>query len=169
MSILPVNPSPALAASLAGGQEPPSLEFPDRFVDAAVAILDAEAPGTFKVAPMPDKVENFDIGESDGAIIVHWRGSKYQFSAGAQPVVGQSSFDVDVHVIARGVTGASGAPNIIERIRVIFQNRRVAGALPLAPVEDGFVDQKEGVWRYYIAFRGGRPAIGAQRAHEERS
>jgi len=148
----------------AATMEPP-VEWPERFVQAVVAVLSAEAPGAFRVDAMPDKVAEYDIASYDGAILVHYRGSKYVGGNGRSPAVLQRRFDFDVHVIARGLAGKAGAPNVVEAVRRILQNRQIEGSLPLAPVEDGLHAEEKGAWIYVITFRGEIPAIGGRHPH----
>ncbi|MFT4098174.1 MAG: Gp37 family protein [Rhodoblastus sp.] len=160
MSYLPDQLAPAVAASIEAAATAPPLEWPGRFVQAMVAILNAEAPGSFMIDEMPDKPGEVDISNRDGAIIVHYRGSKYAVSPSADPVRQQRTFDVDVHVVARGLKGRTGAPNAMELVRKMFQARRVEGAGPLSVVADGFHAEDGGIWDYVISFRGQLPAVG---------
>ena len=157
--------TPAVAAQLAAAKALRPLEWPGRLTQAIVDILEHEAPGNFRVAAMPDKVTEFDIGEYDGAIIVHYRGSRYAGQSSAMAAVLQRTFDIDIAVLARGVQGETGAPNVVEAIRRILQNRQVEGSSPLAPVEDGLTSQDGLIWTYTIMFRGQVPAIGGNFPH----
>lgn len=141
------------------------LSWPTRFVERIVAILDAEAPKTFKVAPFPDDPKDFDLGEYEGAILVYWKGAKYLARPGAQPASVQREFAIDVAVVARGASGRNGAPEIIERVRLILQNRNILGATPLVPVDDGITGQTEHVYRYDITFKAQAPAVGGNWPH----
>jgi len=159
------SPSAAVAAQFEAAKAPRPLEWPGRIVAALVEILTQEAPGNFRVAAMPDRIAEFDIGEYDGAIIVHYRGSRYTGQANAMAAMLQRSFDIDIAVLARGIQGETGAPNVVEAIRRILQNRQVEGSSPLAPVEDGLTSQDGLIWTYTIMFRGQIPAVGGNWPH----
>ncbi|MDE2577950.1 MAG: hypothetical protein KGL46_04010 [Hyphomicrobiales bacterium] len=160
--------SPAVTARLAdmrAQRTEDDLQWSGRFVRECVGVLNREAPQTFLIDEMPDNIRKVDIGTRDGAIIVHYRGSKYSVGAGQSPVMAQRVFTFDVHVLARGIQGRSGAPNVVDIVRVILQNRQIEGAGPLAPVEDGFANEEGGVWDYVISFRGELPAVGRNYPH----
>ncbi|WP_457798097.1 Gp37 family protein [Methylocystis sp. S23] len=164
MTILPDDPSPALAAALSGAQETP-VTWPVTFVDAVKAILTEAMPGQFKVADFPDRPEDFDIGEYEGAVLVHWIGSKYAPSNGVMPINKKRRFTFDVAVIARGVSGMLGAPNVIELVRQTLQARVIEGATALDPVDDGLAGRNDQTWRYDITFQAEAPAIGGRWPH----
>ena len=167
MSMLPASRTPALAAALAAASEPPSA-WPDRLVDAVVAILTREAAPGYRVDWMPDKPADYDMSSWDGAILVHYEGSKYRAAPAATPIAPQRVFDFVVHILARGVSGRDGAPSVMEAVRLSLQNRQVEGSTPLAPIEDGFAAETGGVWTYSIRFRGELPAVGRAYPHPSR-
>lgn len=160
MSLSPILQSAAQAAS------DHFLFWPDVFVGAVVAILDAEAPKSFKADVFPDKPEDYDVGEYEGAILVHWLGSKYGRRSGGTPVVTARTFTFDVAIISRGVSGMKGAPNIVEAVRIILQGRAIEGATALVPIEDGLSGRSDQLWRYDITFEGEAPAVGGAWPHE---
>jgi len=164
MTILPENPPPAIAALIAGATEPP-VTWPLRFVEAVKAILAESMPGQFKVGDFPDQPQDFDVGEYEGAILVHWIGSKYASSNGVMPINKKRKFTFDVVVIARGVSGMNGAPNVIELVRQTLQARCIEGATALDPVDDGLAGRNDQTWRYDITFQAEAPAIGGAWPH----
>lgn len=166
-AVPPSSPSPAVAAAFDAARTD-HVAWPERMVTAVVTILTREAPGGFLVDKMPDKPDQYDIGEWDGAILVHYQGSKYRAAPGERPVAPQRAFDFIVHVLARGLYGRDGAPNVMEDVRLILQNRQVEGSTPLLVVEDGFAQEQGGVWTYSIAFRGELPAVGRVYSHPSR-
>lgn len=152
--------SPAITALIAGASEPPAPLWITVFVEAIVSVLALGAPGGFRVAPMPDKISDFDIGAYDGAILVHYKGGKYARAAGPLGVIGHQvrTVDIDIHVIARGLSGSAGAYDMLERIRTLLHGRSFAGSKPAECVDDGMVSEKDGVWDYALQIRAEAPA-----------
>lgn len=153
--------SPAITALIAGASEPPAPLFITRFVDAIVAALAVGMPASMRVDPMPDKTTDFDIGSYDGAVLVHYKGGKYDRPAGPLGITGHQTrrLDLDIHMLVRGLsTPLVGAYDVLERARLLLQGRSFEGASPIECVDDGLVQEKDGIWDYALQIRASAPA-----------
>lgn len=146
-------------AIVAGNQAAPGKEQESQIswmVDAIVAALDADISKKMLVAKMPDKLQDYDLGQREGAILVHYRGSKYGPAAGgAQP----REMTFDAHVLVRGLDGPFGATVQVEGVRLSLQGRELQGGTAIALQSDGLVQEKDGVWNYVVTFTATLPAV----------
>nr|VFK45781.1 MAG: Gp37 protein [Candidatus Kentron sp. TC] len=104
------------------------------------------------VDSFPDNPEGYRLKHPKGALLVRYKGSRY----GESRDLGENARDRDmvmeVTIHARGLNGESGAVAYLDRALRALSGRRIAGFSPLVPVEDGFLDQGAGLWRYFIDF-----------------
>lgn len=125
-----------------------------RLVEAIVAALAAEVSRELDVAEMPDKLGDYDLGERPGAVLVHYRGSKYR-PGRPQP----RTLTIDVHLRLRGQAGEFGATYMVDAVALILQERQFAGSTPFQLDSDGLVQERDGLWDYVVTFTTELPRV----------
>jgi hypothetical protein len=146
---------PAIISGNQGASAEPSSPT-SRLVDAVVEALKAELNRDLRVAPMPDKIREFDLAErSPGAALVHYRGSKYKPGQPAQ----SRTLTIDVHLLLRGLNGPFGAPVMIDAVCDILQGRQLTGSTGFQLEHDGLVEERGGIWDYVVTFTTELPRV----------
>ncbi|MFC5393068.1 Gp37 family protein [Bosea vestrisii] len=136
--------------------EIPQTSQTSRLVDAVVAVLKAELNRDLHVDIMPDKPADFDLAErAPGAVLVHYRGSKYKRGGSAQP----RDLTIDLHLRLRGQSGTFGAPVMVDTVSEILQGRQLAGSTAFQLESDGLVQEQGGLWDYVVTFTTELPRV----------
>lgn len=135
----------------------------EQLVAGIVAVLNGEMPGEIKVDEMPDKPGDFDLGEREAAILVHYRGSKYAAAATAGLVSQQRTPGLDIHLVVRGLKGRLGAYALTDLVTRCLQARSIAGATGFNLVSDSLASENDGIWRYVLSFACSVPIVAMRR------
>ena len=135
----------------------------EQLVTGVVAVFDAEMPGDVAVGEMPDKPGDYDLGDREAAILIHYRGSKYDKAATAGLVMQQRMPALDIHLVTRGVTGRLGAYALTDIVARCLQGRSIAGATGFNLVSDGLASENDGIWRYVLSFTCTMPSVAKRR------
>ncbi|MEN5083725.1 Gp37 family protein [Bosea sp. TWI1241] len=137
---------PAIIASNLGAA--PISSPTSRLVEDVVAALAAEISRDLDVAEMPDKPGDYDLGERPGAVLVHYRGSKYQKGRPSQP----RELTFDIHLRLRGQAGRFGFTHMIDAVADCLQDRQFQGSTGFQLESDGLVQEHGGLWDYVVSF-----------------
>lgn len=148
---------PNLAETNRSGE--PRPDFITQLVAGAVAILAAELPRSLKVDEMPDKPVEYDIGSTDGVVLVHYRGSRYAPPQTNGAPSQDRTVTLDVRLLVRGLAGSKGAHALLEAVRTSLQGRTIVGARGFTVVEDGLIAERGGIWDYAMVFQAIAPAV----------
>lgn len=138
---------PAIVSGNQGGGKVPSSAT-SRLVEAVVAALAAELNRDLDVTEMPDKPGDYDLGDRPGAVLVHYRGSKYRPGRPAQP----RTLTIDIHLRLRGQAGEFGSTYLIDVVGEILQERQFEGSTGFQLESDGLVQEQDGVWDFVVTF-----------------
>lgn len=147
------------AAIIAGNQMADvSASSPtSRLIDGVIAVLAAEMSREFYVGSMPDKPADFDLGEREGAVLVHNRGGKGRsLDADADQ---QRELTIDVHLRLRGLSGRFGIPIQIDAAIGCLLGREIQGSTRFRYADDQFVQEHDGIWDHVVTFVTTLPAV----------
>lgn len=134
-----------------------------RLIDGVVAVLTTEMSREFDVGPMPDKPNDFDLGEREGAVLVHYRAGKGQGSDadGDQ----QRALTIDIHLRLRGLSGRFGVPVQVDAVIGCLLGRQIQGSTRFRYEADQLVQEHDGIWDHVVTFQTALPAVA--RRHPE--
>ncbi|PZU89114.1 MAG: hypothetical protein DI527_16410 [Chelatococcus sp.] len=128
-----------------------------RLVAGVVAVLEAEMTREFYVGPMPDKPADFDLGEREGAVLVHYRSGKGMgVDADADQ---QRELTIDVHLRLRGLAGRFGVAVQLDAVMGSLLGRQIQGSTRFRYGGDQFVQERDGIWDHVVTFTTTQPAV----------
>lgn len=146
--------TPAIISGNQGGGTRPSSPT-SRLVEAVVAALAAELNRDLDVTEMPDKPGDYDLGDRPGAVLVHYRGSKYRPGQSVQP----RALTFDIHLRLRGQAGRFGSTRMIDAVAECLQDRQFQGSTGFQLESDGLVQEQDGLWDYVVSFTTTLPRV----------
>jgi len=111
-------------------------------VAAAVPDLRAEA--------FPDEPERYKLRHGQGAVLVVYRGSRYESPIGAGPIVQRRQLEWEINIVVRNLRGHANAYDALEQVRLAVTGFRPDGCGPCWITRDGFVSQGNGIWQYAL-------------------
>ena len=128
-----------------------------RLIDGVIAVLEAEMSREFFVGPMPDKPADFDLGEREGAVLVHYRAGKGASSDADGDH--QRALTIDVHLRLRGLSGRFGVTVQVDAAISCLLGRQIQGSTRFRYEADQFVQERDGIWDHVVTFNTSLPAV----------
>ncbi len=129
--------------------------------DTEQAIIDRLAAeiDNVRVEGYPDDPVNYRLMHPNGAILVSYRGSTYAPPTSFK-VVQEQRVLYDITIVTKNLRTNTGAYAYLEQIKTALTGYLIPGLKRMFPVQDGFLSDTNGIWRYGITF-----ALNAR--HEE--
>lgn len=126
---------------------------------AMVARLKAKFP-TFTAEAWPDKPEGFAYPKKKDGFLVNYDGATFGELTSLSPMSSDQEARFVVTLFVASLRGPKGANNVLRLVRKCFFGWRPArpdgsliGPQKFVPVQEGFVDTDNGVWRFAITFK----------------
>lgn len=136
----------------------------DDILDAMVLRLKEKLPA-FTAEHFPDKPDASTLAKKREGFLVNFDGSTFGEPASTAPMSANEELKFAVTVRVLSLRGAKGAANMLREVRKAFfgwrptKEGQLLGATKFLPVDTGFVDETEGVWRWAITFKTTVPAV----------
>ncbi|MCP4259089.1 MAG: hypothetical protein GY774_16510 [Planctomycetes bacterium] len=118
--------------------------------NAIIAELEAQIT-TAKVEGYPDDPLNYNLKHPNGALLVQYQGSSY--TEPVSYVVEQKQKALfDIFIITKNLRTHTGAYAYLESVKTILTGFEITGLARLYPVQEQFLSDVNGIWRYGITF-----------------
>jgi len=117
--------------------------------EGLIAIFDENLPKWVDIAAVPENPSDFDFANRDGALLVHYAGSRYAEPQG-QSINQNRVMTWQLVLKTRSFNGEYGAYAVLEDIRQAAQGFSLEGGGPIRIIRDDLVSEADGVWEWRI-------------------
>ena len=117
--------------------------------EGLIAVFDENLPNWVDIAAVPENPSDFDFANRDGALLVHYAGSRYAEPQG-QSINQKRVMTWQLVLKTRSFNGEYGAYGVLEDIRQAAQGYALEGGGPIRIIRDDLVSEVNGVWEWRI-------------------
>jgi len=121
----------------------------EKIEDGLIAIFDKNLPRWVDIAAVPENPSDFDFANRDGALLVHYAGSRYAEPQG-QSINQKRVMTWQLVLKTRSFNGEYGAYAVLEDIRQAAQGYSLEGGGPIRIIRDDLASEADGVWEWRI-------------------
>jgi len=117
--------------------------------EGLIALFGENLPEWVDIEGVPENPDDFDFANRDGALLVHYAGSRYGEPQG-QSTNQKRVMTWQLVLKTRSFDGEYGAYAVLEDIRQAAQGYTLEGGGPIRIVRDDLHSEKDGVWEWRI-------------------
>jgi len=108
-----------------------------------------------KISNIPDDLEGYRLLHANGELLVAYTGSSFQDTQVQKPTFYNRNAKFRIIVIKKHLTSQNGLYALLDSVRDSLSGLIIDSTMKarLMPVEEGFLEQVEKEWRYFIDFK----------------
>ena len=121
----------------------------EKVEEGLIAHFKGNLPLWVDIEGVPENPDDFDFANRDGALLIHYAGSRFGEPQG-QSINQKRIMTWQLVLKTRSFKGEYGAYAVLEDIRQAAQGHSLEGGGPIRIIRDDLVTEKNGVWEWHV-------------------